>query len=115
MSLVSRKPQEELLYTLFTNIIGEVVVTPRGKKFCMSVLDVHVDNQLFDAPVPVVIYVTPPGSRGDEEQQKMVALDISGEIQTSVNENAVLVNVSGTLVMVLQGLTVFVCSISWGR
>lgn len=94
VSLVSRKPEEELLYTLFTNIIGEIVVTPRGKKFCVSVLDIQVDNQLFDAPVPVVIYVTPPGSRGDEGQQKMVALEIAGESQTSVNENAVLVKVS---------------------
>lgn len=82
------------MYTLFTNIIGEVVVTPRGKKFCISVLDIQVDNQLFDAPVPVVIYVTPPGSRGDDEQQKMVALEVAGESQTSVNENAVLVKVS---------------------
>lgn len=94
VSLVSRKPEEELLYTLFTNIIGEVVVTPKRQKFCVSILDVQVDNQLFDAPVPVVIYVTPPGSRGDDEQQKMVALEIAGETQNSVNENAVLVKVS---------------------
>lgn len=98
VSLVSRKPEEELLYTFFTNIIGEIVVTPRGKKFCVSVLDIQVDNQLFDAPVPVVLYVTPPGSRGDDEQQKMVALEIAGESQTSVNENAVLVKVVPTLI-----------------
>lgn len=94
VSLVSRKSEEELLYTLFTNIIGEVVVTPKRKKFCVSILDVQVDNQLFDAPVPVVLYVTPPGSRGDDEQQKMVAVEIAGETQTSINENAVLVKAS---------------------
>lgn len=91
VSLVLRRTQEELLYAMFTNIIGEVVMAPKGTKFCVSILDIQVDSQLFDTPVPVVIYVTPPGSRSNDEQEKMVALELAGESQSTHNKNAVLI------------------------
>lgn len=92
------------------------MVTPKGKKFCVSILDIQVDNQLFDAPVPVVVYVTPPGFRGDDEQQKMVALEIAGESQTSVNQSAVLVKVNQNDLALNKKITfqfIFFFSISW--
>lgn len=46
ISLVCRKTPEELLYVVFTNIVGETVQTPSSKRFCVSVENVQVDNQV---------------------------------------------------------------------
>lgn len=53
--------------------------------------------QLFEAPVPVVLYVTPQNSRsGDESQNNLPALDFMAEMQPIVNENAVIIKVNCT-------------------
>lgn len=91
ISIVSRVPQQELLYITFSNIVGQLWLTPDSKKCCFSVENIQCDNQLLDTPIPVFIYVTPPGSRGgDDPQNKLPALDFSAEMQPILNENAVI-------------------------
>lgn len=46
ISVVCCKTPEELLYALFSNIVGEAVITPSSKQFCISVGDVQIDNQV---------------------------------------------------------------------
>ncbi|CAH0555796.1 unnamed protein product [Brassicogethes aeneus] len=88
ISLICRRGPEELLYALFSNIVGEAVVTPSLNKFCVSVGDIRVDNQLFEGSVPVVLYVTPPGRVVDESKQMLPALDFSAEVEQQQNKNA---------------------------
>ncbi|XP_025836301.1 vacuolar protein sorting-associated protein 13D [Agrilus planipennis] len=91
ISVVTRKPFEELLYAKFETIVGETVITKIARTFCISVRDIQVDNQLLDTTVPVLLYVTPPKTnRNDDEYYKLPALDISTEIQPTPNENAVI-------------------------
>uniref|UniRef100_A0AAR5PHD2 UBA domain-containing protein n=1 Tax=Dendroctonus ponderosae TaxID=77166 RepID=A0AAR5PHD2_DENPD len=89
VSMVCRKAPEELLYAHFSNIIAETILTPDNKQFCLSVKDVQIDNQLLDANVPVVLYVTPPKS-SDEATDFLPAIDFKAEIQPQMNENAVI-------------------------
>lgn len=92
LSVVDCQVPEELLYALYSNIIAEVVITPEVKKFCISIENVQIDNQLFDSSVPVVLYVTPPNSRSnDEGDQELPAILFKAEIQPQVNENAIIV------------------------
>lgn len=45
--------------------------------------------------MPVVLYVTPLGSRStDETQAKLPAIDVTAEMQPILNENAVIIKVS---------------------
>ncbi|KAK9889536.1 hypothetical protein WA026_006891 [Henosepilachna vigintioctopunctata] len=90
VSVVCCKTQEELLYGTFSNIVGEVIITPDSKTVSISVGDVQVDNQLLETTTPVVLYVTPPNTRSsDEGEQELPAILFQTEIQKKVNENAV--------------------------
>ncbi|KAJ8964860.1 hypothetical protein NQ314_004578 [Rhamnusium bicolor] len=89
VSVVCRKTPQELLYAHFTDIVGETVITSQNKQFCISVKNIQVDNQLLDTSVPVVLYVTPPSSRNnDEAYDYLPALDFNAELQQKVNANA---------------------------
>ncbi|KAL3268817.1 hypothetical protein HHI36_007913 [Cryptolaemus montrouzieri] len=91
VSVVCCKAPEELLYGLFSNIVGETVLTPQAKTFCISVGNVQIDNQLFETTTPVVFYVTPPSTRNnDEGEQELPAILFQAEMQEKVNENAVI-------------------------
>lgn len=46
VSFVSRRPPEELLYMSFNGIVGELMLTAGSKRFCISVWDIQVDNQV---------------------------------------------------------------------
>lgn len=91
MSLIARKPPQELLYAQFADIISETTVTENGNRFCISIRDIQIDNQLLEAPIPVFLYVTPQNSRSsDSKQAQLPALDISVKMQPIVNQNAVI-------------------------
>lgn len=50
--------------------------------------------QLFETTTPVVLYVTPPNTRNsDEGEQDLPAIMFQAEMQTKVNENAVIFKV----------------------
>lgn len=94
ISIISRIPPQELIFIQFSNIVGEMVLTPTSKKFCISIENVQCDNQLLEAPIPVFLYVTPPGFRGaDEAQSRLPALEFRAEMQPILNENAVIFKV----------------------
>lgn len=45
ISVVCRRGPEELLYALFSGIVGEATLTPLTRKFCVTVGDIRIDNQ----------------------------------------------------------------------
>jgi len=48
VSVVCRKAPEELLYAHFSNIISETVITSQFKRFCLSISDMQIDNQVWN-------------------------------------------------------------------
>lgn len=58
ISLISKKGPEELLYAHFSKIIGETVITPKYKKFGISVKDIQVDNQVKIIHSSFLHYIT---------------------------------------------------------
>lgn len=46
ISLISRKPAQELLFAQFSHIVGETLLTSSAKRFCISIGDIQVDNQV---------------------------------------------------------------------
>ncbi|XP_074028701.1 vacuolar protein sorting 13D [Leptinotarsa decemlineata] len=91
MSLICRKPAEELVYAHFSTIIGETLITSQSKQFCISIKHIQVDNQLIDTSVPVVMYITPVSSKTSlEAYDHLPALDFNTEIQKKVDKNAVI-------------------------
>ncbi|XP_071050524.1 intermembrane lipid transfer protein Vps13D isoform X2 [Onthophagus taurus] len=89
ISLISRKPPEELLFTKFSKIVSEILFMDTKKRFCISVEDIQIDNQLLDASTPVVLHVTRTNSRmhGD---LNLPTLDVVAEMLPILNENAVI-------------------------
>ena len=47
VSLISRKPVQELLFAHLKNIVGETYLTAEKKKFCISVENIQIDNQVI--------------------------------------------------------------------
>ncbi|KAJ8920133.1 hypothetical protein NQ315_011790 [Exocentrus adspersus] len=91
ISLVCRSTPEELLFAHLSNIVGKATTSPRGKQFSLSIKDIQIDNQLLDTLVPVVLYVTPPSSRNnDEAYNHLPAVVFDAEMQEKVNSNAVI-------------------------
>ncbi|XP_066151224.1 intermembrane lipid transfer protein Vps13D isoform X2 [Euwallacea fornicatus] len=89
ISVVCRKAPEELFYAHFSNIISETIMAPQYNRFCLSVSDMQIDNQLLDATVPVVLYVSP--SRDSAEASDLLpAIEIKSEVQPQINANAVI-------------------------
>lgn len=46
VSLISRKPAQELLFAQFSHIVGETLLTSTAKRFCISIGDIQIDNQV---------------------------------------------------------------------
>lgn len=101
VSVIAKTPPQELLFAYFSNINGETLVVPTSKRFCISVEEIQVDNQLFDAPTPIFLHVTKPSSRSTKDvQDNMPALDVTAELQPVLNENAVIFKVSPKLKLI---------------
>ncbi|KAF7280409.1 hypothetical protein GWI33_006075 [Rhynchophorus ferrugineus] len=89
ISVVNRTAPEELIYAHFSHIIGETIFTSQSKQICLSIKDLQIDNQLLDAQVPVVLYITPPKTN-EEASDYLPAIDLNSEIQHQDNQNAVI-------------------------
>lgn len=66
----------------------------------------------MDTSVPVVLYVTPPGSRNnDEAYDNLPAIDFSAEMQESLNLNATIFKVTfdTELFNCIQSLSTLFC------
>lgn len=58
LSIMSRRPAEELIFSRFAGITLDFVDTPSSKSLDLSVHDVQIDNQLFEAQCTSVLYIS---------------------------------------------------------
>ncbi|KAG8283042.1 hypothetical protein J6590_023572 [Homalodisca vitripennis] len=79
VSLVSRSPPEELVYARLSRMHLNVMWTAEMEMLSLHVEDLQIDNQLFEAQCPVVLYVTPPTRSTDPEEVARPAIQISAE------------------------------------
>merc|ERR1719403_689137 len=59
LSLVTRDPPEEILYMFMSNVVIDYQVSAKQTILDGSVQNIQIDNQLADAQMPVVLYLTP--------------------------------------------------------
>lgn len=85
LSIVSRRPVEELLFARFAGIAFDLLQTPQNSTLNLSVADVQVDNQLFEAQCTSVLYIT-RHSRSDNDDRP--AIEVATEKLSSKNQNA---------------------------
>uniref|UniRef100_A0A0A9WG36 Vacuolar protein sorting-associated protein 13D n=3 Tax=Lygus hesperus TaxID=30085 RepID=A0A0A9WG36_LYGHE len=81
VSLISRKPPEELIFAWLKDIKFNFLFSPSAEYFSMSVGNIQVDNQVFEAQSPVVLFVTPPSRShsSDPEDAVRPAISLSAE------------------------------------
>lgn len=58
LSIVSRRPAEELIFSRFAGISLDFVDTPASKSLDLSIQDVQIDNQLFEAQCTSMLYIS---------------------------------------------------------
>ncbi|XP_012135558.1 vacuolar protein sorting 13D isoform X2 [Megachile rotundata] len=85
LSIVSRRPVEELLFARLAGISLELVQTPGNTSLDLSVEDIQIDNQLFEAQCTSVLYVTRPAR---VESEHRPAIHVVAEKLKSRNQNA---------------------------
>ncbi|XP_033219342.1 vacuolar protein sorting-associated protein 13D isoform X2 [Belonocnema kinseyi] len=85
LSIVSRQPAEELIFTRFAGITLDFMMTPASTNLNLSVDDVQVDNQLFEAHCTSVLYIS-RASRGENDARP--AIHVAAEKLPSKNQNA---------------------------
>lgn len=87
LSVVSQRPVEELLFARLAGISLDVTQTPLNTTLDLSVTDVQIDNQLFEAQCTSVLFVTRSSLTEDEYRP---ALHVVAEKLKSKNQNAVI-------------------------
>ena len=85
LSIVSQRPLEELLFARLAEISFDLVRTPLNTTLDLSVADVQIDNQLFEAQCTSVLFVT-RSSRTEDEHRP--TLHLAMEKLQSKNQNA---------------------------
>ena len=85
LSIVSRKPAEELLFARFAGIALELVRSGINVTLNLSVSNVQIDNQLFEAQCTSVLYIART-SRSDGHDRP--AIEVAAEKLPSKNQNA---------------------------
>ncbi|XP_029047151.1 vacuolar protein sorting-associated protein 13D isoform X1 [Osmia bicornis bicornis] len=85
LSIVSRRPVEELLFARLAGISLELVQTPANTTLDLSVEDIQIDNQLFEAQCSSVLYVT-RAARVESEHRP--AIHVVAEKLKSRSQNA---------------------------
>ena len=96
LSLVSRRPCEELAYISFEDIYTEIINTPVIKSLDLSVRDLQIDNQLFETTCPIFLY-TIKNSSDELVEDRLPALQLNVKVLSSPNKNAVIFEVSYTI------------------
>lgn len=79
LSLISRKPPEELIFARMSDIHINYLRTYNKESVVITVKDVQVDNQLFEAQCDVLLYVMPSTRNTDPEEVCRPALQMSCE------------------------------------
>ena len=87
LSLVSREPAEELLYLFMSNVLVEYQTSSRQTVLDGSIQNIQIDNQLFEAQTPIVMFVSP--SNKNDEYRHMPAIHFaSSKSKNGSTENA---------------------------
>lgn len=79
ISLISRSPPEELVYIYLSSVKLEVFMQNRSEMLDLSIQDIQIDNQVFEAQCPVTLYVSPISRSSDPEEGARPAISISAE------------------------------------
>ena len=87
LSLVSRDPPEELLYLFMSNVLIEYQTSSRQTVLDGSIQNIQIDNQLFEAQTPIVMFVS-PSSKSDEYRHMPAIHFASCKSNNTSTENA---------------------------
>lgn len=100
VSLISKRPREELAYVSLEAIALEAVATPAVRSLDLSIGDMQIDNQLFETPCPVMLYTMRQAGSDQQQQQHqhhrsssaaaLSALQFNVKLLPSPNTNAVI-------------------------
>ncbi|XP_044592109.1 vacuolar protein sorting-associated protein 13D isoform X2 [Cotesia glomerata] len=85
LSVVSRRPVEELLFARIAGISFELLQVPLNSTLNLTISDLQIDNQLFEAQCTSVLYIS-RSSRPESAERP--AIEISLEKLPSKNQNA---------------------------
>lgn len=85
ISLISRRPSDELAFITLELITMEVIATPAVRSLDLSVGDMQIDNQLFETPCPVMLFTT---QKGDVD--KLPAMHLNIKLLPSPNQSAII-------------------------
>lgn len=108
LSLVSKRPYEELAYMSLEDIHTEIIDTPVIKSLDLSVRDVQIDNQLLETTCPIFLY-TIKNSSDSMVQEKLPALQFNMKILSSPNKNAVIFEVNiFKFILIIFNLTKYI-------
>lgn len=100
LSLVSRRPCEELAFITFENISTEIINTAVIKSLDLSVSDVQIDNQLFETSCPIFLYTIKNSiDMQAAADERLPALQLNIKILCSPNKNAIIFEVKWYLLV----------------
>ncbi|XP_026679055.1 vacuolar protein sorting-associated protein 13D-like [Diaphorina citri] len=77
ISLVSRSPPEELLFAQLTSILLDIHRIRNRESIHLSIQDIQVDNELFGAQCPTILYVCPNPKSLDQNELNMPCIQMS--------------------------------------
>ena len=87
LSLVSKEPAEELIYLFMSNVLIEYQTSSKQTVLDGSIQSLQIDNQLFEAQTPNVMFVSP--SNKNDEYRHMPAIHFAScKSNNSSTENA---------------------------
>lgn len=88
LSLVCRNPSEELLYVFMTNVVVNYQSSAIQTVLDGSVQHIQIDNQMHNAQIPIVLYLSPMNKNDDHRH--MPAIHFTSDKSASKTENAVI-------------------------
>lgn len=90
ISMISKRPREELTFVTLEDISLEAVATPAVRSLDLSVGDMQIDNQLFETPCPVMLYTIRNNYVDSQHSSTLSALQLNIKLLPSPNTNAVI-------------------------
>ena len=102
VSLVSREPPEELVYICLTNIVIDYQSLPSTQLLDGSIQSFQVDNQVAEATMPSVLYVSPSSKSDEARHLPAIHFSISRTPPTRANPN---VEIFKHLILTVKNVT----------
>ncbi|XP_071526978.1 intermembrane lipid transfer protein VPS13D [Panulirus ornatus] len=101
LSVIQQSPPQEIIYAKLTDIVFEYQSSLLQRTVDCSVRDVQVDNQLFTAQCPVVLYVTPQSKNDDTRHLPAIYLTAHQVLSSCTNAY-----IFKNLMMTMKNLTI---------